>query len=120
LRGFLLDENLSEVIGEALHSRDSSIPVRVIGDGIAPPTGTEDPDILVWLEEYGFVLVTNNRRSMPVHLSAHLADDRHVPGILQVPEQFRIGALVDHLLLRYGASLSGELEDFITYVHLDE
>ncbi len=46
-----------------------------------PPRGTLDPEILVWCEQNGTILVTNNRASMPVHLHDHLAEGRHIPGI---------------------------------------
>jgi hypothetical protein len=37
------------------------------------------PEVLLWCEEYGFVLVTNNRSSMPVHLEEHLAQGHRIP-----------------------------------------
>ena len=43
-----------------------------------PPLGS---DILNWCELNGFIVVTNNRNSMPVHLAEHLAQNRYIPGI---------------------------------------
>jgi hypothetical protein len=45
-----------------------------------PDYGTLDPDILIWCEENEFILVTNNRKSMPVHLQDHLAENRRATG----------------------------------------
>nr|WP_293128835.1 DUF5615 family PIN-like protein [Microcoleus sp. bin38.metabat.b11b12b14.051] len=50
-----------------------------MGEPEAPSRGTLDPEILKWCEEYNFILVTNNRKSMPVHLTDHLAERRHIP-----------------------------------------
>ena len=58
--------------------------VWIVADPGAPSRGAFDPDILVWCEEHRFVLVTNNRKSIPRHLADHLALDRHVPGILVI------------------------------------
>jgi len=119
MRGYLFDENLPEALADALHARNDTIPVHWIGDGIAPPKGAPDPEILKWMEEHQFVLVTNNRGSMPIHLANYLSAGRHLPGIMQVPEEYTIGSLAEHLELRFGASLIGELNDLITHIHLD-
>jgi Domain of unknown function (DUF5615) len=55
--------------------------VVAIDDPEAPSAGTSDPAILVWLEQHGYILVTENRSSMPRHLPDHLEAGRHVPGI---------------------------------------
>ncbi len=120
MRGILLDEHLTDAIANALHRHDPSIRIRRIGDGIAPPFGSEDPDLLVWIESVDFVLITNNRGSMPIHLGAHMAAGRHVPGIIQVPKQFRISDLAEELALILGASMPGELVDRITYIRIPQ
>ncbi len=118
MSGLLLDENMPQRVARALRARDDTLAVRTVGDGIAPPLGTPDPELLRWIEEWEFVLLTNNRRSMPVHLAAHLATGHHVPGVLQVPEEYRLGPLADEVVLVLGASLAGELADQITYLQL--
>ena len=64
------------------------------------------------------MLVTNNRATMPVHLQAHLSQGKHVPGIVQLPRRMNIGAILDDLLLIWGASQPGELQDQIVYLSL--
>jgi hypothetical protein len=68
--------------------------VYTIADGSAPARGTLDPDILIWIEAHGYMLVTNNRASMPGHLNDHMALGRHVPGIIQLPRRMNIGAIL--------------------------
>ena len=58
---FLLDEHVNRAIQRQLRRLDSQIEVLTIGDPEAPPTGTLDPGILVWLESHGYLLVTANR-----------------------------------------------------------
>lgn len=63
-------------------------------------------------------LVTNNRATMPVHLQAHLTQERHVPGIVQLPRRMNVGAILDDLLLIASASLPDEFQDQIVYLPL--
>jgi len=115
---FLLDEHVPLIIQVLLEQRAPEMHVYAIGDGIVPPKGTPDPDILAWIEAQGCLLITNNRATMPVHLHAHLAQGRHVPGIVQLPRRMDIQATADDLILIWGASLPGEFKDQIVYLPL--
>jgi hypothetical protein len=114
----LLDEHVPLFVQVQLEQMEPGMHVYAIGDGIAPPRGTPDPDILYWIETHGCMLVTNNRATMPVHLQAHLAHERHVPGIVQLPRRMNVGAILDDLLLIASASLPGEFQDQIVYLPL--
>lgn len=113
--GYLLDENVDVAYRDQLALRGPLV-VRVVGESDAPPKRTTDPDILVWCEQNDFVLVTNNRRTMPRHLADHLAAGQHVPGIVMLDEDLGIGGNIDELLLIAGAALPDELRDQITYL----
>ena len=113
---FLLDENLPPTLAGQLRRHEPRIIVLAIGQWGAPPGGTLDPDILHWTEEHDFLLVTNNRHSMPGHLKDHLASNGHIPGILVVPTTHDIGLLIEVLALVWGASLPDEYRDEITYL----
>lgn len=82
---FLLDENVDDAFRKGLLQRHSDLIVWRVNSPSAPPINTLDPAILIWCQEHGFALVTKNRASMPVHLSDHLAQDRHIPGIFLNP-----------------------------------
>jgi len=69
-RFFLVDENISPAIADQLWRRQPKMKVVKIGDEMAPPKGTLDPDILSWIELHGFSLVTRNRNSSPNAKSA--------------------------------------------------
>ena len=113
---FLLDEHLPSSIVDELRRREPAFEVRAIGQALAPPRGTLDPEILAWIEINGYLLVTNNRASMPVHLAAHLTAGHHIPGILTTLSPLRIGPLVNVLLLVWGVSLPDEYRDKIMYL----
>lgn len=115
---FLLDENVSVYIQNFMRQAGSGIELFVVGQRGAPPKSTLDPDILLWIEENDYLLVTNNRSSMPGHLADHLAQGRHIPGIIQLPRQMNVRAIVDDLLLIWGASYPGEFLDQIVHLPL--
>ena len=77
---------------------------------------TLDPEILIWCEERAFILVTNNRKSMPPHLQNHLAQGRHVPGILVLNPRMSVGNTIDELILIWGASEEVEYLDRISFL----
>jgi Domain of unknown function (DUF5615) len=88
---YLLDENLARQWRVQLLRRLPSLTVWMVGDPSAPRLGTLDPEILLWCEAYRFILVTNNRRSMPRHLADHLASGHWIPGILALRKNAAMG-----------------------------
>ena len=70
--------------------------------------GTLDPDILCWCERNGFVFVTNNRRTMPQHLTDHLSAGGHVLGIFIINLDMRMGPILEELILIAGAAHEDE------------
>jgi hypothetical protein len=113
---YLLDENLGFRLRKALRRAAPQITVWCVGDAGAPRLGAKDPEILSWCETYNFILVTDNRRSMPAHLQAHLDADGHVPGIFVLRPEVSIGETIDELVLIWEASLPNEYRDQIRYL----
>jgi hypothetical protein len=96
---YLLDENLANEYRTQLLARQPNLKVIKVGDDDAPAYGTKDPEILCWCEENDYILVTNNRRSMPVHLADHLAIGRHIPGIFVFRRNAAMGLILDSLVV---------------------
>jgi hypothetical protein len=115
---YLLDEHVDPALRTQLIRREPDLTVWIIGDPGAPPRGTLDPEILLWCEAHQFVLVTNNRQSIPVHLRDHLAAGHHVPGIFVLNPNVTMGALMEELLLIWGASDLEEYLDLMLYLPL--
>ncbi len=115
---YLLDEHIAPTYRAQLLRAAPALVVWLIGDPGAPPRGTLDPEILIWCEENGFILVTNNRRSMPRHLGDHLAAGRHVPGILVINPIMSMGDVIDELILIAGTSTDDEYQDLLLYLPL--
>ena len=115
---YLMDENLAPIYQIHLRRNEPVLVVWAIGDPKTPPKGTLDPDILIWCQKYNFILVTNNRSSMPVHLIDHLAQGHHIPGIFQINPSMSLGETIEELVLAALASLDGEYSDRISYLPL--
>lgn len=96
---YLLDENLSPRIKLAIFRYNKEIDILRVGDEIAPPLGTSDPDILLFLEKSKRTLVTDNRATMPDHTYAHLTSGGHHWGIFEVRPKTTAKELIDVLCL---------------------
>jgi hypothetical protein len=79
---YLIDENVMPVHTTQLRRKNSNLIVWAVGEVGTPPKSTLDPETLTGCEEHNFVLVTNNCKSMPVHLADHLAAGGHIPEFL--------------------------------------
>lgn len=116
----LLDENVNLLYQTQFLQRNPELVMWAIGTPGAPPKSTLDPEILCWCEENNFLLVTNNRKSMPVHLADHIAEGRHVPGILILSANLSIGETLDELTLIARAAFDDEYQDQIVNLPLPE
>ncbi len=96
---YLLDENVDPDLRAALKAKWPEMTVWHVDDPSTPPDQTPDPAILDWCEEHGFVLVTNNRRTMPVHLKDHIAAGRRCYGIFILNKKMSLSQTVDALAL---------------------
>ncbi len=113
---FLLDENVNPILRSAIISREPEIVVWKIGDPAAPPKGMPDPEILHWCEENEFLLVTNNRKSIPGHVKEHLSSGHHFPGIIELHPNMTAGEIAEELILIWHTSGMEEYRDLIIYL----
>lgn len=109
----LVDENITPALTFGLRQRDPAFKVWRVGDPLAPPFGTPDPEILRWCEARDCVPLTSNRHSMPGHLRDHLLEGRHIPGILLIEARMAIGFVLDLLELAAEIVEPEELQDQI-------
>jgi predicted nuclease of predicted toxin-antitoxin system len=115
---YLLDEHIPKALLRVLRQLDPELVVWRVGQPGAPPLETPDPEILVWCEMHDFILVTNNRASMPEHLAAHLAAGRHLPGLLIVNLTHGLVPIAEELWLAAVASPAEAYQDQVRYLPL--
>lgn len=116
---FLVDENVAAVVKRQLLRHEPQIDVLAVGDVDAPPLRTEDPDLLRWIEETGYILVSWDRRTMPGHIADHYNAGGHVPGVLLIRRHATIGQIVETLRLIWSASDAAEYRDRVQYIPFD-
>jgi len=111
-----MDENVDPIDIMSIRRKKSDLLVMAVGEPNTPAKSTLDPEILIWCEAYNFILVTNNRHSMPVHLAENISQKRHVPGIFILNPEMTIGETIEELLLIAECSFDGEYQDQIVFL----
>jgi hypothetical protein len=117
---YLIDENVDPLYPTQLRRLQPELVVWMIGKPTTPPRGTLDPEILLWCEKFEFILVTNNRTSMPVHLKDHLSEGHHIPGIFILSRTLTIRENLDELILIAEASFDEDYQDQIIHLPLTQ
>lgn len=112
----LLDENLSPRLKTALLLRFPEMDVLRVGDEGTPPYGTSDPDILLYTEQAQRLLVTDNRTSMPGHITHHLTAGRHHWGVLYISPRLSFAEILDEMCIVWGASTADEWLDHTDWI----
>ncbi len=113
---YLFDENVNTNFKIALRHERPDIELYRIGDPGFPQCGTLDPEILIWCETNGFILVTNNRASIPVHLENHLKTGHRIPGIFILNTNMSLRETIEELMLIWEASDPSEYQDQIRFL----
>lgn len=116
---YLIDENVDPVYTNQLRRQKPDLVVWAVGEPDTPAKGTLDPEILFWCEEYNFVLVTNNRKSMPVHLNDHVAEGHHMPGIFILNPNLSVGKNLEELILLAEYFFDNEYQDQIIHLPIN-
>ena len=115
---FLLDEHIDHSIQRQLRRIDPHVDVIAIGDSSSPPVGTSDSDILLWMETSGYILVTENRSTIPGHLNEHYTAGHHMPGLFWIRPQTPFGRVVEELYLIWFSSTADEYVDRAIFIPL--
>lgn len=113
---FLLDEHLPKGLVKSVKAYDSAIDILRVGFEGAPPFGTKDPGLLAYCEIERRVLVTDDRKTMPVHAAHHLTSGRHHWGVFIIDRGLSIGDMAFQLAMFWGASEADEWIDRQEYI----
>jgi hypothetical protein len=100
---FLLDEHLRGPLWRAIQQHNAAgigiLDVLRVGDPPAPLLGTLDPDLLLWGEAQGRILITRDNNSMPGHFASHLQAGHHSAGVFILRRHWTIPLVVAALML---------------------
>ncbi len=98
---FVLDENLRGLPWLAIQHHNTSggilIDIVRVGDPPDLPLGTGDPDLLLWAEREGRIVVTADVQTMIAHLKDHWAAGYRSPGVFLIRPRSRLPDIVAFL-----------------------
>jgi hypothetical protein len=116
LISFLVDQNFNEHIADGLIRRNAALGLTHVRDvGLAAAT---DPVILEWAASNGLVLLTHDRRTIPLHAYDRVSAGLPMPGVFLVHDGMPIGQAIDQLLIASHCLDSSECKDLVTYFPL--
>lgn len=117
---YLIDENLRGPLWSAITRANArrAIPLEIacVGEENDLPIGMPDPDLLLWTEQHGFVLISHDVRTMPGHFAAHLGSGHHSPGVFLVALPASIPAILESLFYYADESEEGAWNDRILFI----
>jgi hypothetical protein len=117
---YLLDEHLRGILLHAFQQHNARginpVDVTQVGDPADLPLGTQDPDVLLWCERDGRVVISLDRHTMPGHLAAHLQQGHHCPGVFILQPGYTVAELVDVLVLAAHIYDPAEVQDQVTFL----
>jgi hypothetical protein len=117
---FLLDENIPSriwrVIQQHNKTQDDLIDAVKVGDMSDLPLSSDDAAILLWAEKYKRILITEDKRTMPVHLAKHLSSGHTCPGIFVLKLSVSASQIVEYLMLVAYSSQAREWQNRIEYI----
>ena len=111
---FLADADLDYAIVQGVRRREPSIDFKSAND--AGLEGLPDDKVLEIAAGEGRVLVSHDKRTMPVHFAARIRLGLRSPGVLLAVPRATVGEVVDSLLIVWSSSRVEEWGDQIHYL----
>ena len=118
---FLLDEDLrGRALWQAIRRHNAAkldlIDVTRVGDPVDLPLGTKDPDVLIWTEQSGRILLSRDESTMKTHFVNHLRAGRRSPGLFVVRKGSRLLNVMNFLVVATYASDPTDWQDQWFYI----
>jgi hypothetical protein len=117
---FVLDENLrGGALWHAIQQHNAAGPkldVVRVGDPPDLALGSADPDILLWAERAGRILVSRDLRTLPAHLASHLQAGLHSPGILVIRRGSATPDLMFYLEMAASVGVPDDFQDILRFI----
>jgi hypothetical protein len=111
---FLADADLNYAIVQGVRLREPSIDFKAANE--AGLEGLSDREVLELAAGEGRVLVSHDKRTMPVHFAARMGSGLKSAGVLLAVPSASIGEIVESLLMIWSVSLEWEWVDQIHYL----
>lgn len=110
----LIDQDLDQDILRGLIRRIPQLDaVTAFEIGMSEAT---DPQLLVWAAQEGRVIVTHDRRTMPLHAADLMGEGKDIAGLFVVPRSLPLHQVIADLELMITCSEQGEWVNVIRYL----
>ncbi len=112
----LIDQDFDHDILRGLARRIPELDVLTAHEvGLSNAT---DPELLAWAAGAGRIIITHDRRTMPVHAAHRVATGEKMRGVIVVPRRLPISRAIDDLEITVACSLEEEFENLVRYLPL--
>jgi hypothetical protein len=120
---FVLDEHLrGGGLWQAIqqHNASGGYPLDVVRVGDPPdlPLGTLDPDLLLWVEREGRILLSRDFSTMPGHFAHHLRTGRHSSGLILILPHRSLRDILTSLVYAASCAAPIDFQDRIEHIPL--
>lgn len=116
---FVLDENVPRRVWRAIQRHNLAAGERLdvvrVGEAEDLPYSADDAALLKWAERENRILISSDKRTLPLHLKNHLQAGNASPGILMLRSATPVAELIDWLVLIAHVSEPHEWRDRIEY-----
>ena len=103
---FLTDENFEGAIFRGLLRRKPDIDLLRVQDvGLS---NVDDPTILDWANKEERILLTHDRRTMPIYAYQRMAEGKYIAGLIVMKATIPVGLAIEEILLIEAGSVSEE------------
>ena len=110
----LIDQDLDHDILRALLRRIPQLDaVTAFEVGMREAT---DPQLLIWAAQEGRVIITHDRRTMPVHAADLMSEGKNIVGLFVVPRRLPLHQVIEDLELMIACSENDEWVNVIRYL----
>lgn len=75
-----------------------------------------DPQLLTWAAQEGRVIITHDRRTMPVHAANLMNEGKNIAGLFVVPRRLPLHQVIEDLELMIACSENDEWVNVIRYL----
>jgi hypothetical protein len=112
---FQADADFNHRIVVGLRRRERALDIRDAHEGGV--IGIEDSAVLRIAAEFGRILISHDRKTMPAHFAQFLQRNSS-PGLIIISQDLDIGAAIEDLLIIWAASDEEEWRDQLGFLPL--
>jgi hypothetical protein len=113
---FLADENFNNRILRGIRREHGSVDIQRVQD--TEVYQAEDPAVLAFAAAAGRILLTHDIKTMPRYAYDRVKAGQPMPGVVAIPEELSIGAVIADMGIIMKASTAQDFDNQVVYLPL--